>query len=326
MGRQVSSAAGRATAGKRCDPPVVVFLSAGRCGTQWLADTLGALYPQLLVAHEPIGPLYAPRRTFRRWGDDGRRLPQRARRHLDWIESLKRPYVETGWPLFGGLPALVARLRVVHLTRHPVPSALSHATHSSYAGSPRADAYTRLATLGPEDERVFQPHYAQRWPSLSPYEKCLFWWTEVQLLAFELSAREPQVPILGLRSEDLLAGEPDSLRRLARFLAVPFDEGLARRSAAVVDRWRHRTDRPLAPMRIVAHPLTLAVASALGYSLGEVDLDALQARYAGLPDPGTDRLARRWDREPGSKAHGRGGSPRAGHRTDGRQAGAPDGG
>lgn len=74
------------------------------------------------------------------------------------IARVRRPYVETGWPLLPSLPLLARRfaehLRIVHLTRHPVPSALSHLAHYSFAGSARDDAYTRWATLGPSDPRV----------------------------------------------------------------------------------------------------------------------------------------------------------------------------
>ena len=167
-------------------PPVIAFLSTGRCGTQWLTAGLRALHPEVHAEHEPLGPLYKPRRYFRRYSDPDVILdvPEVAR-HLERIAASGRTYVETGWPLFPALPLLAQsfpdRLPVVHLTRHPVPSALSHLARRSYAGSPRDDAYTRLATLGPEDPGVFQWYYAGTWRQLTPYEKCLFWWTEVHL-------------------------------------------------------------------------------------------------------------------------------------------------
>src|SRR3954451_5339589 len=202
---------------------VVVFLSTGRCGTQWLADALSNLYPdRIAVEHEPLGPLYRPRSFFRSYAQPRRILevPEVAA-HVERIERERR-YVETGWPVFAVLPLLAERfgerLRVVHLTRHPVPAALSHLAHSSYAGSPRDDAYTRLATLAPSDPNVFHPEYSERWHDLSAYEKCLFWWTEVSLFGLEFPERVPAVPFMRARSEDLLGGDRAALERLIDFM------------------------------------------------------------------------------------------------------------
>ncbi len=280
-------------------PPLVgVFLSTGRCGTQWLTAGLRELHPHLSVEHEPIGPLYAPRRYFRRYQDPDAVLEVDAvREHLRWIHSLPVTYVETGWPLLSALPLLAERfrdrLRVVHLTRHPVPTALSHLAHSSYAGSPRDDAYTRLATLGPEDGNVFQPDYAHHWDRLSPYEKCLFWWTEVNLLGLELPQRLPDTQLLRIRAESMLAGDEQTLRSLLSFLELPWDSRWLDHAGRTVDRWHHHTDRELDPLRVHRHPRTVGVARALGYDLAALNVAELLARYRGVPDPGLDRYAPR---------------------------------
>lgn len=278
-------------------PVVVLFLSSGRCGTQWLAAGLRELYPELVVEHEPIGPLYRPRSYFRRYDDPEAILDlAEVAAHVHFLERSKRPYVETGWPLFPALPLLARRLRdrlrIVHLTRHPVPSALSHLAHNSYAGSPRDDGYTRLATLGPGDPRVFQPQYVDRWPVLTPYEKCLFWWTEVNRFALELERRIERVPLLRIKSEELLAATRDPLERLLEFMQLRWDDRWRKHAERVVDRWHHHSDQPLDPLQIVRHELTVEVASALGYDPTLLDLGALQARYAGKPDPGLDRIGR----------------------------------
>jgi hypothetical protein len=273
-----------------------MFLSTGRCGTQWLAAALGRR-PRLRVEHEPIGPLYAPRRHFRRYSDAHRVLEEPAvAKHLSMLDRETRPYVETGWPLFPALPHLAAtlpdRLRVIHLTRHPVPTALSHLAHSSYAGSPRNDAFTRLATLGPEDPRVFQPRYATRWSRLTPYEKCLFWWTEVNLFALEFAERLPQIPLVRLRAEDLLSGDTRALERLVAFIGDSGDPSWLASRDTVVDRWHHHTDQELNPELIRAHPRTLELAAHLGYDPLAFNREALQRRYSGPPNPGLDRIGR----------------------------------
>jgi hypothetical protein len=274
-----------------------MFLTTGRCGTQWLTATLAQLYPQLRVEHEPIGPLYAPRRHFRRWADPERILEEpAAAEHLRGIVAHPGDYVETGWPLFCALPWLAGeapdRLRVVHLTRHPVPTSLSHLAHSSYAGSARDDAFTRLATLGPEDERVFAPGYRDDWERLSPYEKCLYWWTEVNRFGLEFAQRAAHIPLLRVAAEPLLAGDAATRHQLLSFLGLDDHPGWAAARRRTVDRWHHRTDQPVQPELIARHPDTVQTAAALGYDALGFDDAALRERYAGTPDAGTDRFGR----------------------------------
>lgn len=234
-------------------PIVAAFVSTGRCGTRRLAAGMRAIYPGVTVAHAPIGAAYAPRRYFRRYDDpDAILAVDEVSRHIGRIGGCGRPYVETGWPLLAAIPLLAARfaerLRVVHLTRHPVPSALSHLAAGTYAGSGRDDAYTRLATLGPRDPNVCQPEYAATWDQLSPYEKCLFWWTEVNLFGLELPGRFPGIPFLRVTSERLLAGERAELERLLAFMELPWDERWREHARRTADRWHHHADRDVDPL------------------------------------------------------------------------------
>jgi hypothetical protein len=274
-----------------------MFLTTGRCGTQWLTATLAELYPHLRVEHEPVGPLYAPRRHFRRWEDPERILEEPAVSvHLQKILSERTDYVETGWPLFPVLPYLARevpeRLRVVHFTRHPVPTSLSHLAHSSYAGSARDDPFTRLATLAPTDERVFQPGYGARWETLTPYEKCLYWWTEVNLFGLEFAERAAHIPLLRVAAEPLLAGGPEARQGLLSFLGLPDDPRWAEAGQRVVDRWQHHTAQPVQPELVARHERTVKTAAALGYNALCFDGQALRGRYAGTPDPGAARFGR----------------------------------
>ncbi len=278
-------------------PPIVAFLSTGRCGTQWLAAGLRRLYPDIAVEHEPIGPLYKPRKYFRCYDNPEAPLEEpQVRRHLERIEQERRPYVETGWPLFPALPLLARRLphrlRVVHLTRHPVPSAMSHLSHNSYAGSGREDSYTRWATLLPGDPGVLQTGYAARWEELAPFEKCLFWWTEVHAYALELPERLGDVPFLRVQSESLLRGHRPELERLLRFMELPWNDGWLEHTGHLVDRWHHHTDESVDPMQALEHEMTLQVARRLGYDIAGVDMVALGVRYRGRPDDGLDRVGR----------------------------------
>ena len=276
---------------------IVMFLSTGRCGTQWLAEGLRELHPEVEAEHEPIGPWYKPRRYFRRYADPEALLEVPAvARHVERIAGARGPYVETGWPLFPALPLFArrfgARLRIVHLTRHPVPSALSHLAHNSFAGSARDDAYTRWATLGPSDPGVFQEGYAASWPRRSPYEKCLFWWTEGHMYGLELVDRLRAIPLIRVRAEDMLAGEREEIERLLDFVELPWRAGWTTRAERVVDRWHHHTDVHVDPLRVLEHPATVQTAMKLGYDVVRLDVAALEARYRGVPDAGLDRIGR----------------------------------
>lgn len=288
------SRAGRGTDAAVARSQIVVFVSTGRCGTQWLTTGLRELHPEIAVEHEPIGPLYKPRRHFR--SHEALNGEPDVTAHVDRVAAHTVPYVETGWPLFAAVPIFARRfadrLRVVHLTRHPVPTALSHLAHSSYADSPRDDAYTRWATLGPQDPGVLQADYADRWADLTPYEKCLFWWTEVHAYALELREQLPAVPWLAIRSEAMLAGDEPTLRRLVTFMGLAWSEAWTARVSQVVDRWHHHTAEDVDPLAVLEHPLACATARRLGYDPGDVDPGALAARYRGAPDPGVDRIGR----------------------------------
>jgi hypothetical protein len=278
-------------------PIVVTFLSSGRCGTGWLADGLRAFHRDLDVEHQPLGPLYKPRRYFRRFDDPAAILdvPEVAA-HVERIERARRPYVETGWPLFPALPLLARRLpdrlRIVHVTRHPVPSALAHLARKAYAGSRRHDAYTRWATLGPLDPNVFQPSYASCWASLTPYEKCLFWWTEVHLAGVELPGRLDGIPVMRIRAEDLLSGRRAPLERLLAFMELPWRDGWLEHAGRIVDRWLHHPDELVDPLEVHRHPTTVELARELGYEIDGLNAGSLEARVQGEPDISLDRIGR----------------------------------
>lgn len=263
--------------------PVVVFLSIGRCGTQWLAATFAELYGgSVEVEHEPLGGRYWPRRFFRSYANPEEilELPEVAAH----VERVARSdyYIETGWPVHAALPMLAARfpdrLRVVHLTRHPVPSALSQLSHNTWPGGPPHEL-TRLAVLRPTDPNVFQPHYAQGWHRLSAYEKCLFWWTEVHLLGLEFPIRRPEIPSVRVQSERLLAGDRTELRTMLELMELDWDERWVARAGRLIDRWHHQTDRAFDPDRISQHDQTLHTARRLGYEPLDIDRAALDRRY-----------------------------------------------
>lgn len=270
--------------------PIFLFLTTGRCGTQWLATNLDRLYRAVAtVTHEPLGALYEPRRHFRRFEQEPSDHPAVVRGHLAWVEQVSRDktYVETGWPVFATIPLFLDRfgdrVRIVHLVRHLVPTAVSHMVHQCYFGSPRVDDYTQLGALDPSVPGALQDHDRDEWESFTPYERCLYWCTEVHLYGRELRRRFTDTPVHMTRAEDLFDGDLEALRALTDFLELPFDPSLADRSSERVDQWHHRTHLDFDWREIFKHPASVDVCRSLGYELDSVDSDELDRRYRGAP-------------------------------------------
>ncbi len=213
------------------------------------------------------------------------------------IEQERRPYVETGWPLFRAAAARAA------LSPPPpgcapdtAPGAECDVASIAQLVCGRQGAtegsYTRWATLLPGDPGVLQTGYAARWEELAPFEKCLFWWTEVHAYALELPERLEDVPFLRVQSESLLRGDRPELERLLRFMELPWNDGWLEHTGHLVDRWHHHTDESVDPMQALEHEMTLPVARRLGYDIAGVDMVALGVRYRGRPDDGLDRVGR----------------------------------
>jgi hypothetical protein len=263
----------------------VAFLTAGQCRTRWLAIRFRELYSGLKTMHHALGPMYKPRQHFRRYDDPEAMLevPEIAE-HIGRIERLDRPYVETGWPLFAALPLfckrLKGRLRVVHLTRHPVPSALGHLARRRYAGSPRDDAYTRFATLSAADANVFQSYYEGCWEQLSPYERCLFWWAEIQLFGLEFPGRATGVPFLRIQAEELLSGAREPLEQLLEFIGLEWNPLWLTDMPKLGDRWEAPPAGSVDALEVHRHPTAVEVARQLGYDISHLNVGELEARYA----------------------------------------------
>jgi hypothetical protein len=261
----------------------VFVLSTGRCGTQWLCDALASAYgDDVAVTHEPLLAAYQPRRFLRGSAERLRQLGDipKVAEHIAHIrhQLRDRPYIETGWPHFAALPwlheALDGRLRIVHLIRHPVATALSLATHDVY----RRNDWIADGALRPGDTGCLQTHLAARWPTMSGYERCLFWWGEIHRYAIDLKRQRPDLPWLSLRFEDLFGADPEPLQDLVRFCGLPSRLELQRLRGCRIDRYRKKSP-PQDWRTIERYPLVMALMQQFGYSLSEIDDDALSSRY-----------------------------------------------
>jgi hypothetical protein len=207
--------------------------------------------------------------------------------HVAAVAAGDRLYVETGWPLYSAIPHFVevcgGRVKIVHLTRHLVPMALSHMVHQTYSGSPRKDQYTEMATLDPWTENVFQKSERTSWEDMEPYEHCVFWCTEVHAYGFELPGYLADTPLLRVRFEDLFDPSRNALEEVVDFIGLSWDQGLERHLTIRKDAWHHQNLLDFDWRSIEMHPLAMEVLERMGYSLEDVDPSLLEERYVGPP-------------------------------------------
>lgn len=261
-------------------PYATFILSTGRCGTQWIARSLERAYADLIdVKHEPLHNEYDPRRMLSLSVDAAARLPDAVVAHIEGLARLERPYLECGHPCWSAIPYLLRRFpdrtRVIHLTRHPVPTCLSWLTQSAYEPPLLLHLEEKLL-LSPSDAGVRFGGYQERWDGLSPYEKCLYYWSEVNALGID-THEETQAPWLVLKYEDLFHG--DGLEDLLDFLDLPARPGIFEDRAALDDDHRFVTMPGHDWRAIRRHPQAVAIAEQLGYDVFEVDEAALFRRY-----------------------------------------------
>lgn len=264
----------------------VFILSTGRCGTQWLAEHLQRAYSdRFQVEHEPMHNAYHPRRmlTVHTLDDLDPEASEQIVAHTEGIETClaQRGYIECGHPCWSAIPALTdrfrGRVRVIHLVRHPVPTAFSWLTHQAYQ-PPLLPHLPEKTLLTPFDPGIRLTEYREHWEEMTAFEKCLYYWAEVNL--FGLALQETlEAPWLRLTYENLFFG--DGLERLTSFLEVPPADTLPAARAESVDRFRSlTTDRPDLNL-LSRHPRIIEAAGEFGYSGEEVDPAALQRRYRG---------------------------------------------
>ena len=158
----------------------------------------------------------------------------------------ERDYIETGWPVFAAVPLLLRRfgkrVRIVHLVRHPVYSACSMVTHPDHQAQ-RDDGYTRHAILYPADAGVRFKQYSSRWDGMSPYEKSLFHWAEINAYGLELGASAAAAnPWFRVQMEQLVAPSSDRFSELLGFLGLPIRDGALAARHQPVDQHRTQTD------------------------------------------------------------------------------------
>jgi hypothetical protein len=252
----------------------IVFLSTGRCGTQFFATYLKqAAGDRAIVVHEPIGPRYAPKKTLRAPDLDAV-LPEfpAVQVHFKRVErrtDAGKLHVETGWPLYTWVPWFLQRfgdeVLVVHLIRDPVPFAYSMASRFFYSPEQPFPLLTQMSELHPTDPGVKHAGYSAIWEQLNPVEKSLFNWLEVNAWAEELKDAWGE-QFVTFRFEDVI-GDPaillDGMTERRPELAGVFRDRPP--SPGVVDQWPQTDRAQVETLRYM--PEVAELAARYGYSM-----------------------------------------------------------
>jgi hypothetical protein len=258
-------------------------LSTGRCGTQWLAEALrGIAGDRARVTHEPLDNDYAPREILGAHRPEALNpdLAEPVLKHLASIEETlrERNYIECGHPLWSTLPYLLerfaGRVRVIHLVRHPVPVAISWVTQAAYI-PPFAPHLPEKVLLSPFDEGVRFPSFRERWASMTPYEKALYYWAEINALGLDLE-KSTTAPWMRVRFEDLFGGE--TMKSIAAFAGL---EGPVPYPPKAVDEYRFLLTSWADPGLVARHAEVVSIAEQLGYDPLGFDENRLRLRYVG---------------------------------------------
>jgi hypothetical protein len=264
----------------------VFVLSTGRCGTQWLARFLQAsLGDAATVTHEPLHNDWSPREMLAA-GNPDRLGPDRREtieQHLAVIRQVlrERTYIECGHPTWGAMPYLIEafapQIRVIHLVRHPVPTAWSWVTHRAFC-PPLVPYLPEKILVSPFDPGTEFTEYRERWSSMSPYEKSLYYWLEVNAFCCRLQAAG-KIPWLRLSFDAMF--DSATQRSLLAF-AGSARGSIEGRVPGLVDELRHLTELRVEPEEIERHPAVLRLAAEFGFDGARFDAARLRRRYSAI--------------------------------------------
>ncbi len=275
---------------------VTFFITTARSGTQWLASKLGeGSGDRLRVEHEPVGYRYRPAANLRdpaalRRLQDDPVIAGHFRRIDDTLGG-GRSYVEVGFPALALFPLLRERfgdrLRIVQLVRHPVRVAASLVTQRWYTDPGRPDVRATVA-LTPSSSGVLLRDYAERWSSMTAFERGLFYWYEVHAYGREVARMCSTDEFRLFRFLDLV-GDASARDDLLGFLGLPVSQAALSNPAERIDQFHRPTSESIDVSHIEDHPPVVALATALGYDVGAVPQDEIDDRHR---EGAADRLSR----------------------------------
>lgn len=193
-------------------------LSTGRCGTQWLTETLQLWSPDFVVQHEPLHLGYRPDLN----------TPQnplaanagQIQNHLNYIKQQLqqgKTYIETGFPCWrhlGWFRQQLGDVRVIHIHRDPVESVQSLLKLNAFI-PPFLPHLPAKNLYLPGYEQDLMHRHQSLWPQLNPQEKNLWYWAEVQWQALNYQQQWPADDWLSLSFTRLFTEQ--TRQQLAQF-------------------------------------------------------------------------------------------------------------
>jgi hypothetical protein len=240
-------------------------LSPGRCGTQWLSQQFQSV-ERARVTHEPLHfdyePLHnSPAQPLKKNSD-------RLITHLNTIhDQIKKgiPYLECGFPCWRHLSWFQRELgdetKVIYIHRDPVANATSLLKLNAFV-PPLLPHLAEKQLFHPSAPNALLPEYVDYWPQLSPFEKCLYYWAEVNLQAELYQELFAPTHWLTIPYSDLFC--ESTLRKIAEFTNLPFE--FQAHMLDRVDRYNGQPQSHVYANQIFKHPKILAVASRLNYA------------------------------------------------------------
>lgn len=197
-------------------------LSTGRCGTQWLAETLQLWSDNFVVRHEPLHFQYRP--DLNSPSAPLTHNTELLTSHLDFIRkqiAQGYTYIETGFPCWRHLDWFKQHLdqvKVLHIHRAPLQSVSSLLKLNAFVPPFLPHLPIKNLYLPADEQDLLQQHKAL-WPELNPAEKNLWYWAEVQHQALRYQQHWPQADWLSLSFSELFSAK--SQQQLADFLEIP---------------------------------------------------------------------------------------------------------
>jgi hypothetical protein len=267
--------------------PITLAISTGRCGTTFLEKTFKLNFgsDKNWISHEYLKQDITKVGIYHRCYSGGC-LEEMGNVRIQelvntWLEISKSgPVVDFGWTMRVLIPYLYekigSQLRVLFIHRHPIEVAASFKLIGSYSvyNSPQW-------AISPWHDRALYPQFKDRWPSMTPFEKCLYLWLEVNSFGLEVPKRFPNLQFLQIRSDELFRRDTilDDIVRFTGFqhngLSLKRSNEKNRRDLFSLER------RPIKNewVHYNRHPEVISLAEELGYNMSVEYISDLITKY-----------------------------------------------
>jgi len=119
-----------------------------------------------------------------------------------------------------------------------------------------------------------------KWELMTEFEKCLFWWTEINNWALNLQRDFSEIPWFSLKYEKVLSKNGrGELRKLLSFLSLPEREDFISSRCKRIDKFVARTDESIDVNIIKKYAKTVEVMKLLEYDYDSHIMKNIDSRY-----------------------------------------------